>query len=99
MVALDLSANQLQELDVQELPAKLRRLDIAGNSLVKLSSDLGALKLLQSIAAGCNQLTDADAIFTCTALVHASLCYNQLAELQCAPSQARPIQFRVWPRA
>ena len=81
---LDLSANKLCALDVASLPRQLQKLIVAGNQLLELPHDLATLQHLTSLTAGCNRLRNADVVFACPALVHASLCYNQLADLQCS---------------
>ena len=89
----DLSCNQITELDTHDLPRKLQRLDVSGNVLQQLPSSLSDLKYMRSIAASCNVIEDCNAVFGCAHLVHASLCYNKLAELTCSPLSVRSAIF------
>lgn len=86
---LDCSRNSLQEVAAEDLPATLEELRLTGNRLRRLPPNLHQLQSLSKLAVASNELDDADAVFSCPALLHASLCYNRLSNLQTQPTSVR----------
>ena len=76
--------NELAKLDAELLPRTTRSLEVMGNALVTLPDALQRLPQLESIVAGANNIKNADVIFCCPELVHASLPFNKLSSITCS---------------
>eukprot|EP00899_Mesostigma_viride_P029026 jgi/Mesvir1/9308/Mv06290-RA.1 len=77
---IDVTGNKISTLP-PSLPDTLKSLTITGNFISALPSYLSRLPSLEVLHASTNCIKDADIIFRCPALLHASLAYNSIARL------------------